>query len=144
MEIGHSGKHVKFQIDTGATINAIPRYLIPNVKLQESNTKLKSWCSTELKVKGSCRLILKNPKNRRKYLVTNAPVLTYYDMSKDLEIQCDSSKSGIGSVLLQGGRPIAYASRAMTPTEVLYAQIEKEMLAIVFSLHKFHQYTFCR
>ena len=42
-----------------------------------------------------------------KYLVANAPVLTYYDPSKDLQIQCDSSKSGIGSVLLQGGRPIA-------------------------------------
>ena len=69
MEMVHSGKRVKFQIDTGATINAIPRYLIPNVKLQESNTKLKSWCSTELKVKRSCRLILRNPKNRRKYSV---------------------------------------------------------------------------
>ena len=69
MEIVHSGKRVKFQINTRATINAIPRYLIPNVKRQESNTKLKSWCSTELKVKGSCRLILRNPKNRRKYSV---------------------------------------------------------------------------
>ena len=76
------------------------------------------------------------------YLVTNAPVLTYYDPSKHLEIQCDSSKSGIGSVLLQGGRPITYASRVMTTTEGRYAQIEKEMLVIVFSLHKFHQYTF--
>ena len=66
MEIVHSSK---FQIDTVDTINAIPRYLIPNVKLQELNTKLKSWCSTELKVKGSCRLILRNPKNRRKYSV---------------------------------------------------------------------------
>ena len=53
-----------------------------------------------------------------KYLVTNTPVLTYYDPPKDVEIQCDSSKSGIGSVLLQGARPVTCASRAMTPTEV--------------------------
>ena len=69
IEIVHSGKRVKFQIDTRVTINAIPRYLITNVKLQELNTKLRAWYSTELKVKGSCRLILRNPKNRRKYSV---------------------------------------------------------------------------
>ncbi|KAK7105231.1 hypothetical protein V1264_016637 [Littorina saxatilis] len=45
---------------------------------------------------------------------------------------------------MQGGRPIAYSSRALTETETRYAQIEKEMLAIVFSLEKFHQYTFGR
>lgn len=39
---------------------------------------------------------------------------------------------------------IAYASRALTETETRYAQIEKEMLAIVFSLETFHQYTFGR
>lgn len=46
--------------------------------------------------------------------------------------------------LLQRGRPIAYTSRALTETEQRYAQIEKEMLAIVFSLEKFHQYTYGR
>ena len=39
---------------------------------------------------------------------------------------------------------MAYASRALTETEQRYAQIEKEMLAIVFSLEKFHQYTYGR
>ena len=55
-----------------------------------------------------------------KYFVTNVPVLTYFNPLKGLEIQFDSSKFGIGSVLLQGGQRIAYAStsRAMIPTEV--------------------------
>ena len=39
---------------------------------------------------------------------------------------------------------MAYASRALTATESRYAQIEKELLAIVYSLEKFHQYTFGR
>ena len=40
---------------------------------------------------------------------------------------------------MPNGRPIAYASRALTETETRYAQIEKEMLAIAFSLEKFHR-----
>ena len=79
-----------------------------------------------------------------KNLVTKAPVLSYFDPNKQLQIQCDASQSGLGAVLLQNGSPLSYASRALTPTERRYAQIEKEMLAIVFSLKKFHQYTFGR
>jgi len=77
-------------------------------------------------------------------LVTEAPVLSYYDPSKELTIQCDASQSGLGAALLQNGRPIEYASRALTETETRYAQIEKEMLAIVFSLERFNQYAFGR
>ena len=79
-----------------------------------------------------------------KDLVTKAPVLSYFNPSKSLEIQCDASQSGLGAVLLQEGRPLSYASRALTPTETRYVQIEKEMLAVVFALKKFHQYTYGR
>ena len=79
--------------------------------------------------------------NKVKKLVTEAPVLSYYDPTHELEIQCDASQTGLGAALLQEGRPIAYTSRALTDTEERYAQIGKEMLAIVFSLEKFNQYT---
>ena len=45
---------------------------------------------------------------------------------------------------MQEGKPIAYASRALTTTETNYAQIEKELLAIVFGVERFHQYTYGR
>ena len=61
-----------------------------------------------------------------------------------LEIQCDSSQSGLGAALMRNGHPIAYANRALTEVESRYAQIEKEMLAIVFSAEKFNDYTFGR
>ena len=77
-----------------------------------------------------------------KKLVTNAPILSYYDSKKPLMIQCDASDKGLGAALLQEGQPIAFASRALTDTETRYVQIEKEMLAIVFATEKFDQYTF--
>ena len=77
-------------------------------------------------------------------LVTEAPVLCYYDPSQDLTIQCDASQSGLGAAILQNGKPTEYTSRALTDIETRYAQIEKEMLAIVFALERFNQYTFGR
>lgn len=59
-----------------------------------------------------------------------------------MEIECDASKEGLGAVLTQNGRLIGYASRALTTAEQNYAQLEKEMLSIVFSVNKFHCYVF--
>ena len=76
----------------------------------------------------------------------SAPVLAYCKSTEVLEIQCDSSQSGLGAALMQNGHPIVYASRALTDIETRYEQIEKEMLAIVFSvdMEKFNDYTFGR
>lgn len=78
---------------------------------------------------------------KAKDAVTRAPILAYFDSRKPLETQCDASDLGLGAALLQNGQPVSFASRALTPTEIRYAQIEKEMLTIVFALNKFHQYT---
>ena len=80
--------------------------------------------------------------DKLKELCTTAPVLAFYDVKKDVVIQCDASSYALGGVLLQEGRPVAYTSRALTETESRYAQIEKEMLAIVHSCRKFHHYVF--
>ena len=59
-------------------------------------------------------------------------------------IQVDSSKHGIGVVLLKEDRPIEYASRALTPSERNWAQIEKEALSVLYGLERFDQYTYGR
>ncbi|XP_063955561.1 uncharacterized protein K02A2.6-like [Lytechinus pictus] len=79
-----------------------------------------------------------------KEAVTNAPVLKYYDVSKPVKLSVDASQAGTGAVLLQNGHPVAYASKAFTDAQTRYAQIEKELAAIVFGCKKFHQYIFGR
>lgn len=52
-------------------------------------------------------------------------------------------KVGLGrSVLLQDEGPVEYASRSLTETEKGYAQIEQNMLAIVYGCERFHQYIY--
>ena len=48
---------------------------------------------------------------------------------------------GLGSVLLQDGKPVAYASQPLFSAERRYPQIENEMLSVLFGLSKFHHYT---
>ena len=80
---------------------------------------------------------------RVKQTITQSPVLVYYDPKKELTLEVDSSKDGIGA-LLQENRPIAFASKSLTQAEIGYAQIEKELLAILFGCKRFHQYTYGR
>ena len=79
----------------------------------------------------------------KKYL-TESPVLKYYSVNDEVTIQCDASDTGLGAVLLQKGQPVCYAPRALTDVESRYAQFEKELLAIMWSFHKFDQYIYGR
>ncbi|KAL6455331.1 hypothetical protein MHYP_G00362250 [Metynnis hypsauchen] len=81
---------------------------------------------------------------RLKTNISKTPVLKYYSPEEELTLQCDASETGLGAALTQNGKPVAFTSRALTSTERGYAQIEKECLAIVFGMEKFHQCTYGR
>ena len=76
--------------------------------------------------------------------VTKTPVLRYYNVKEEVTLQCDASQFGLGAALMQNGQPVAYASRALTEAETRYAQIEKELLAIVFACEHFEYYVYGR
>lgn len=77
-----------------------------------------------------------------KEMLTNTPVLKFYNIEKPVMLSVDSSSYGLGAVLLQDNLPVAYASKALTESQKLWAQIEKELLAIVHGCERFHQYIF--
>ena len=56
----------------------------------------------------------------------------------------EASQSGLCAALMQNGQPVVYASRAPTPPETRYAQLEKELLAIVFACDRFEAYIYGR
>ena len=76
--------------------------------------------------------------------ITSTPVLRYYNLAEEVTIQCDASQTGLGAALMQNGQPVAYTSRALTDAETQYAQIEKELLAIVFACERFDVYIYGR
>ena len=79
-----------------------------------------------------------------KSAISQAPVLRFYSLQDEVTLQCDASDTGLGAALLQLQQPVSFASRALTQTETRYAQIEKELLAIVFACEKFDEYIFGR
>ena len=76
--------------------------------------------------------------------ISNQPVLAYFDPVKEVTLETDASKYGLGATLLQEGKPVAFASKSLSQTEQNYAQIEKELYAIVFGCQRFHQYLYGR
>lgn len=62
----------------------------------------------------------------------------------ELTLQRNASDTGLRAVLTQNGQPVAFASRVLSDAEIRYAQIGKELLAVVFGLEKFHQFLYRR
>lgn len=83
-----------------------------------------------------------------KTLLTSSSILQYPDFSKEFNLTTDASNFAIGAVLSQGpagqDKPIAFASRTLTTTEINYSTIEKELLSIVWACKHFRPYIYGR
>ena len=74
----------------------------------------------------------------------NTTPLRYYDRNLPVTVQADTSLRGLGACLIQQHKgkdqPITFASKSLTDVETRYANIERELLAIVFACQRFSTY----
>lgn len=87
--------------------------------------------------------------DKLKQLLVSHKVLTHYSLNLPVRLACDASSYGLGAVLshvLPDGseRPVAFASRSLSPSEKNYSQLDKEALSIIFGVVRFHQFIYGR
>ena len=84
-----------------------------------------------------------------KRLLCTDTVLAHYDPSLQIGIFCDASEVGIGAILFHrfedgSEGPIINISKTLSDTQRRYSQVQKEALAVIFALKKFHQFLYGR
>eukprot|EP00253_Pinus_taeda_P012142 PITA_12142 len=75
-----------------------------------------------------------------KHLLTTAPILSIADPNKDYVVCTDASKEGLGGVLMQDGRVIAYESRKLKEHEQKYSAYDLELAAVIHALKMWRHY----
>src|SRR4051812_18433629 len=72
--------------------------------------------------------------------LVSAPVLTMPVLTKSFDVYCDSSKIGLGCVLMQVGKVIEYLSRQLKPHKLNYPTHDLELAAVVLALKRWRHY----
>ena len=118
-------------------VNFLNRY---SPRLVELSTSLRQFCRLHADYKPESEHY--QSFNAIKKELSTKTVLPYYDPASHTTLQTDSSKKGLGAVLIQSGTPIYFASRAISSTECNYQNLECETLRTIWGVEKFHYFLY--
>ena len=74
--------------------------------------------------------------------IIKAPVLAYYNPQKETVLQTDANIKGLGACLLKEEKPVYFASKALTETQMGHMAIEIKSLAVAWAVEKFHHFLY--
>ena len=80
--------------------------------------------------------------SRTKEEISKNVTLPYFNPESPTTLQTDASKKGLGAVILQNSKPVMFASRALTGSERNYQNLERECLATIWGIEKFHYFLY--
>lgn len=80
--------------------------------------------------------------NSLKKAVTSTPVLALPNFAKPFVLETNASQEGIGAVLMQDDKAIAYLSKAIPPRKKGFSTYEKKLWALIYAVHKWRTYLF--
>lgn len=116
----------------GRFLQNLATYLAPLYRLLRAD---QSWRWTELESSAF---------TKAKELLVNPPVLAHFDPALPVIVACDAGPRAVGCVLSQrtreGERPVAFYSRSLNDTEARYSQTDREALAVMTAVKKWHYY----
>ena len=87
---------------------------------------------------GRCEEAFQELKRR----LTSAPILIVPDRGQGYTVYCDASRAGLGCVLMQSGRVVAYGSRQLKNHEQNYPTHDMELAAVIFALKIWRHYLY--
>ena len=118
-------------------VNSLNRF---SPRLAELIEPLREVCrqDTEFQLtKSVCVAFLKTKEE-----ISRNITLPYFNPRSDTTLQTDASKKGLGAVILQDSKPVMFASRALTGAEKNYQNLERECLATIWGMEKFHYFPY--
>ena len=118
-------------------INYLNRF---SPRLAELSDPLRQICrqKEEFQLSEAC----KDAFHRCKEEISKSITLPYFNPKSPTILQTDASKKGLGAVLLQNSTPVMFASRALTRAEKNYQNLERECLATIWGMEKFHYFLY--
>ena len=131
----HSDKEVVLR--TLRTVDYLDKFIEDKANLQEPISQL---------TQKDVAFLLEKPQqeafDKLKSVITSLPVLAYFDNGKEMVLSVDVNSTGLSAVIMRKFKPVAFSSMTLTLSEKMYAKIERELLATLWGVQKFHTHVY--